>query len=129
MRQWLEDVEARHGLDNLTLRSRQVVLASFAILLVLVIYRGFLLQDDDFNWRPVVAFVLPLVLFLPSIIGKRARGHAWLAFVSLLYFTQGVMLITLPGQGLRGILEAIVALVLFAGCMGYARFRSRQLRQ
>lgn len=41
MRQWLEEVEARHGLDKLTLRSRQVVLASFAILLVLVIYRGF----------------------------------------------------------------------------------------
>ncbi|KIN12808.1 DUF2069 domain-containing protein [Vreelandella titanicae] len=129
MRQWLEDVEARHGLDKLTLRSRQVVLASFALLLVLVIYRGFLLQDDDFNWRPVVAFVLPLVLFLPSIIGKRARGHAWLAFVSLLYFTQGVMLVTLPGQGLRGVVEAVVALVLFTGCMGYARFRSRQLNQ
>jgi len=129
MRQWLETVEAQHGLDKLTLRSRQVVLASFALLLVLVIYRGFLLQDDDFNWRPVVAFVLPLVLFLPSIIGKRARGHAWLAFVSLLYFTQGVMLVTLPGQGLRGVVEAVVALVLFAGCMGYARFRSRQLRQ
>ncbi|BBI51183.1 hypothetical protein HORIV_36040 [Vreelandella olivaria] len=129
MRQWLEEVEARHGIDKLTLRSRQVVLASFATLLVLVIYRGFLLQDDDFNWRPVVAFVLPLVLFLPSIIGKRARGHAWLAFVSLLYFTQGVMLVTLPGQGLRGVVEAVVALVLFAGCMGYARFRSRQLRQ
>ncbi|MBL1267404.1 MAG: DUF2069 domain-containing protein [Halomonas sp.] len=129
MRQWLEDVETRHGIDKLTLRSRQVVLISFAVLLMLVIYRGFLLQDDEFNWRPVVAFVLPLVLFLPSIIGKRARGHAWLAFVSLLYFTQGVMLVTLPGQGLRGVVEAVVALVLFAGCMGYARFRSRQLRQ
>mgnify|MGYP003120070426 CR=1 FL=1 len=129
MRQWLEDVETRHGIDKLTLRSRQVVLISFAVLLVLVIYRGFLLQDDEFNWRPVVAFVLPLVLFLPSIIGKRARGHAWLAFVSLLYFTQGVMLVTLPGQGLRGVVEAVVALVVFAGCMGYARFRSRQLRQ
>ena len=42
MRQWLEDVEARHGIDKLTQRTRQLVLASFAILLVLVIYRGFL---------------------------------------------------------------------------------------
>ncbi|BBI61985.1 hypothetical protein HSBAA_32910 [Vreelandella sulfidaeris] len=69
------------------------------------------------------------MLFLPSIIGQRARGHAWLAFVSLLYFTQGVMLATLPGQSVRGLLEAIISLALFAGCMGYARFRSRQLRQ
>ncbi|HAA46866.1 MAG: hypothetical protein XD36_0602 [Halomonas sp. 54_146] len=129
MRQWLEDVETRHGIDNLTQKARQLVVASFVLLLLLVIYRGFLLQGDEFNWRPVVAFVLPLVLFLPSIIGKRARGHAWLAFVSLLYFTQGVMLVTLPGQGVRGVLEAITALALFTGCMGYARFRSRQLRQ
>ena len=129
MREWLEDVEARHGVDKLTLRSRQLVLASFTILLVLVIYRGFLVQGDEFNWRPVVAFVLPLVLFLPSIIGQRARGHAWLAFVSLLYFTQGVMLATLPGQSVRGLLEAAVAMALFAGCMSYARFRSRQLLQ
>lgn len=39
------------------------------------------------------------------------------------------MLVTLPGQGLRGVVEAVVALVLFTGCMGYARFRSRQLNQ
>lgn len=129
MRQWLEDIEARHGLDKLTLKSRQLVLISSAILLVLVIYRSFLVQGDEFNWRPVVAFVLPLVLFLPSIIGRRARGHAWLAFVSLLYFTQGVMLASVPGQSFRGISEAIASLALFAGCMGYARFRSRQLRQ
>ncbi|MFB9867943.1 DUF2069 domain-containing protein [Vreelandella sulfidaeris] len=129
MRQWLEEVETRHGLDTLTLRSRQLVLASFTILLLLVIYRGFLVQGDTFNWRPVIAFVLPLVLFLPSIIGQRARGHAWLAFVSLLYFTQGVMLATLPGQAFRGVLEAAISLALFTGCMGYARFRSRQQRQ
>ncbi|CAH1044668.1 DUF2069 domain-containing protein [Halomonas sp. TD01] len=129
MRQWLEGLETRHGLDKLTQQARQLVLVSFVILLLLVIYRGFLIQGDTFNWRPVVAFVLPLVLFLPSIIGQRARGHAWLAFVSLLYFTQGVMLATLPDQGIRGVLEAVISLMLFTGCMAYARFRSRQQRQ
>lgn len=129
MRQWLEGLETRHGLDKLTQQARQLVLVSFVILLLLVIYRGFFIQGDTFNWRPVVAFVLPLLLFLPSIIGQRARGHAWLAFVSLLYFTQGAMLATLPGQGVRGVLEAVTSLALFTGCMAYARFRSRQQRQ
>ncbi|RUR27225.1 DUF2069 domain-containing protein [Vreelandella andesensis] len=129
MRQWLEGLETRYGLDRLTQQSRQLVLVSFCILLLLVIYRGFFIQGDNFNWRPVVAFVLPLVLFLPSIIGQRARGHAWLAFVSLLYFTQGIMLATLPGQGMRGVLEAVISLALFTGCMAYARFRSRQQLQ
>lgn len=128
MRQWLEDLEARHGLDRLTERSRRLVLGSYTLLLLSMLYRGLALQGDAGSLGPIIAFVLPLVLFLPSIIARRARGHAWLAFVSLLYFAQGVMVATLPGQGLRGMLEALVSLALFTGCMGYARFRSRQLR-
>ena len=129
MKQWLTELEQHHGLDRLTQRSRQCVITSFTILLLLVIYRGFLIQGEELDWRPVLAFVLPLILFLPSIIGQRARGHAWLAFVSLLYVTQGVMLAALPGQTGHGILEALVSLLLFASCMAYARFRSRQQRQ
>ncbi|PMR70637.1 DUF2069 domain-containing protein [Halomonas heilongjiangensis] len=128
MRQRLEGLEARHGLDTLTARSRQLVLGSYVLLLLLMLYRGVAVQSEAGHLGPLVAFVLPLVLFLPSILGRRPRGHAWLAFVSLLYFTQGVMVATLPGQGLRGLLEALVSLALFTGCMGYARFRSRQLR-
>ncbi|PXX95345.1 DUF2069 domain-containing protein [Halomonas sp. LBP4] len=127
MRQWLEGLEARRGLDTLTERSRRLVLGSYVLLLLLMLYRGVAVQSEV-ALGPLIAFVLPLVLFLPSILGRRPRGHAWLAFVSLLYFTQGVMVATLPGQGLRGLLEALVSLALFTGCMGYARFRSRQLR-
>lgn len=74
MRQWLEGLEEKHGLDKLTRQARQLVIISFVLLLLLVIYRGFFVQGDTFNWRPVVAFVLPLVLFLPSIIGQRLVG-------------------------------------------------------
>ncbi|UYG09557.1 DUF2069 domain-containing protein [Halomonas sp. M4R1S46] len=129
MRQWLEDLEARRGLDHLTAGSRKLVVVSYALLLMLMVYRGLAVDSGGSSVGPLVAFVLPLLLFLPSILARRARGHAWLAFVSLLYFTQGVMVATLPGQASRGALEALVSLALFTGCMGYARFRSRQLRQ
>ncbi|GHE19536.1 DUF2069 domain-containing protein [Halomonas urumqiensis] len=128
MRQWLEALEARRGLDDLTARSRRWVIGSYALLLALMLYRGVLVDTEANPWMPLVAFALPLVLFLPSIIGRRPRGHAWLSFVSLLYFTQGVMIATLPGQGLRGLAESLVSLALFTGCMGYARFRSRQMK-
>ncbi|MFG6137077.1 MULTISPECIES: DUF2069 domain-containing protein [Halomonas] len=128
MRRWLEDLEARQGLDHLTARSRRLVIGSYVMLLALMLYRGVAIQSDGSNVGPLVAFVLPLVLFLPSILAQRARGHAWLAFVSLLYFAQGVMVASLPGEMLRGGLEALVSLSLFTGCMGYARFRSRQLK-
>jgi len=128
MRQWLEGVEARQGLDRLTAGSRRLVIASFGLLMALMVYRGLLVSSDGNALVPLLVFLLPLVLFLPSIVTQRPRGHAWLAFVSLLYFTQGVMVATLPGQGLRGTLEALVSLALFAGCTAYARFRSRQLQ-
>ncbi|ERS90020.1 DUF2069 domain-containing protein [Halomonas sp. PBN3] len=129
MRAWLERLENQRGLDHLTAKMRRLVLGSYGVLLALMVYRGLQIEGDSGPLIPIVAFVLPLVLFLPSLIGRRPRGHAWLAFVSLLYFSQGVMVATLPGQGLRGTLEALVSLFLFAGCTGYARFRARQLRQ
>ncbi|MFQ3787396.1 DUF2069 domain-containing protein [Halomonas sp. A29] len=128
MRRWVEDLEARHGLDLLTERSRQLVLTSYVVLLALLIWSGLAMEAGTNPLTPILIRTLPLMLFLPSIMGKRPRGHAWLAFVSLLYFIQGVMVATLPGQGLLGVVEALAALALFTGCMFYARFRSRQMK-
>ncbi|WP_104204183.1 DUF2069 domain-containing protein [Billgrantia saliphila] len=128
MRRWVEELEARHGLDSLTERSRHLVLGSYGILFVLLVWSGLSMEAGTNPLTPIVVRILPLVLFLPSILGRRPRGHAWLAFVSLLYFVQGVMVATLPGQALLGGLEALASLVLFTGCMFYARFRSRQLK-
>ncbi|MCC5883693.1 MAG: DUF2069 domain-containing protein [Halomonas sp.] len=128
MRRWVEDLEARHGVDNLTERSRQLVLGSYAVLLGLLAWSGLAMEAGTNPLMPILIRGLPLILFLPSILSKRPRGHAWLAFVSLLYFVQGVMVATLPGQGILGVAEALTALGLFTGCMFYARFRSRQMK-
>lgn len=130
MRQMLERWETQHGLDTLTQRSRRGVIGSYVALLALLCYGGLGIQNvGEGSLASVLVRVLPLILFLPSIIGKSPRGHAWLAFVSLLYFMQGVMIATLPGYGLFGMLEIIATLSLFIFCTGYARFRSRQIRQ
>ncbi|MCW4151888.1 DUF2069 domain-containing protein [Halomonas sp. 18H] len=128
MKRWVNALEARQGLDRLVTTSRRLVIGSYAILVILMVYRGLVVDSDTGRIGPWIAFVLPLALFLPSIFARRARGHAWLAFVSLLYFAQGVMVASLPGQVIRGITEAVVALALFAACTGYARFRSRQVK-
>lgn len=129
MQQLLDDFEHRHGLDRLAYYTRNMVVVSFSVMIVLSVYRGIAVQPDEFSWHPIIVFTLPLLLFLPTVIGKRPRGHAWLSFVSLLYFTQGIMVATVPSQAPRGLLEAVVALVLFTGCMGYSRYRSRQLKR
>jgi uncharacterized membrane protein len=122
-------MEQRHGLALLTQRTRTAVVTSYGLLILLLLVGGALLQaNTDSGWTPVLVRVLPLILFLPTIISRRPRGHAWLAFVSLLYFMQGVMVASLPGQFLLGALEIIASLALFASTMLYARWRSRELR-
>ncbi len=128
MRRWVEDLEARQGLDKLTERSRQLVLGSYVVLALAMMTWGMLLSRDGGSLRPLLLFLVPLLLFLPSLVARRPRGHAWLAFVSLLYFMMGVNVAILPGLGWLGWLIVLTALALFTGCMFYARFRSRQLQ-
>lgn len=130
MRRRIDAMEERYGLAPLTYRARQLVVASYLLLLLLLAVGGWMVQQTtEGGIMPLLIRLLPLVLFLPSIVMQRPRGHAWLAFVSLLYFMQGVMIATLPGFGILGILECLASLALFLGCTGYARFRSKQLRQ
>ncbi|MGC3874407.1 DUF2069 domain-containing protein [Halomonas sp. GXIMD04776] len=129
MRAVLEGLEQRHGTALLTQRTRQVVLGSYVALVVLLLIGGLQLQaQSSSGLLPVLVRVLPLVLFFPTLYTRRPRGHAWLAFVSLLYFMQGVMLATLPGKTWLGLLEVVASLALFVSSMLYARWRSRQLR-
>ncbi|WP_148253975.1 DUF2069 domain-containing protein [Aidingimonas lacisalsi] len=130
MRQRVEALEARYGLDHLAHRSRQLVIGSYVVLLALLGFGALRVQEyTDNGILPLLVRLVPLVLFLPSIMTRRPRGHAWLAFVSLLYFMQGVMVTTLPGFGITGVLESLAAIGLFLGSTGFARFRSRQLKR
>ncbi len=126
----LEQFEARHGLESLTRKARQAVLISFVLLIALLLISGWQLRSNNgVEWLPVLVRALPLVLFLPSILTRRPRGHAWLAFVSLLYLAQGAMLTTLPGQAWLGWLEVLAAMALFFASALYARWQSRLLHQ
>nr|WP_299241102.1 DUF2069 domain-containing protein [uncultured Halomonas sp.] len=129
MRAALEGFEAKHGIAPLTQRTRKIVLGSYVGLIIMLLIGGWQLQAQSSNgFLPVLVRVLPLILFLPTIYTRRPRGHAWLAFVSLLYFMQGVMLTTLPGKTWLGLLEVVASLTLFVSSMLYARWRSRELQ-
>ncbi|GHA86837.1 DUF2069 domain-containing protein [Modicisalibacter luteus] len=128
MRAALERLEKRHGLDRLTQLSRQGVVISYGLLIALLLLGGLQLQaQSDSGLMPMLVRILPLILFLPSIVTQRPRGHAWMAFVSLLYFMQGVMIAALPDKAWLGSLEVLASLALFVSSMFFARWRSRQL--
>lgn len=71
---------------------------------------------------------IPLLIFLPSLLTKNPRGHAWLCFVSLVYFMQGTTTFIVPGKAGIGALQALLAITLFMAAMMYGRWRGMQLR-
>lgn len=115
--------------DHRLHQARLVVIGSYAALIVLLCVGGWLLKiQHQVGWGPILVRVLPLVLLLPTLLTRRPRGHVWLAFVSLLYLMQGVMIASLPDKLWLGVLETATAAVLFVASALYARWRGRQLR-
>ncbi|QEA39994.1 DUF2069 domain-containing protein [Pistricoccus aurantiacus] len=127
MRKQMDRWEQRRGLDSLVSGSRRWVIVCYIVLVLLLCYGGFMVHDvQQGGWGPLLVRVIPLLLFLPAILMCRARSHAWLAFISLLYFMQGVMIATLPGQMWFGSAITLASMGLFIASAGYARFKSRQ---
>ena len=51
----LERLEARHGLESLTRKARQAVLASFVLLIALLLISGWQLRSNNgTEWLPVL---------------------------------------------------------------------------
>ena len=79
-------------------------------------------------WVILSVLWLPLLMFLPAIITRNPRGHAWLCFVTLVYFMNGVTTFIVPGKAGLGALQALLALMLFTAAMMYGRWRGMELR-
>lgn len=79
-------------------------------------------------WVILSVLWLPLLFFLPIIINKSPKGHAWLCFVTLVYFLQGSTTFIQPGKAMLGLVEACLALLLFGAAMMYGRWQAIYLR-
>lgn len=116
---------------NLKLKiSRWLTLLSYFGLLALLL-AGLItnpLPEESRLWVILAVLWVPLLIFLPAVIMRDPRGHAWLCFVSLVYFMQGTTTFIIPGKAGLGALQALLALTLFTSAMMYGRWRGMELR-
>jgi len=75
--------------------------------------------------------LLPLALFIPSVFRGKPRPHAWLCFLILVYFCEGVIYAGANHSQVQllGILQAVLTMLLFTSAMLFARWRSQLNRQ
>jgi len=72
----------------------------------------------------IALLVFPLLIPLRGILHARRYTHQWVSFLSMFYFMVGVDASFNHGEGQAwlGYLTVVLSLMLFVGCIFYARF-------
>ena len=77
----------------------------------------------------LIVLAVPLLLPLRGLLHGRPYTHAWSSFLALPYFAFGIDAVAAgDAPGWLGGGAIVTSLALFAGCVGYARTRGRELR-
>ena len=81
------------------------------------------------RWFLLAISTLPLLPPLAGLLRGRPYTYAWSGFISMLYFTHGVVE-AWADSDVRwlALTEVLLAVMLYLGGMLYARWRSRELR-
>lgn len=74
--------------------------------------------------------VVPLLFPLRGLLHGRVYTHGWTIYLSMPYFIHGIgETYSDPINRGLSILETVFSLLLFLGCMFYARYRSKQVKE
>lgn len=110
---------------------RWVALAGyFALLILLLNWMTWLAPPREFPVAlALILLALPLLLPLRGLLHGQPYTHAWTSFLALPYFAYGIdALAAGTDPAWLGAVAVAASLALFAGCVGYARTRARELR-
>ncbi|WP_210397840.1 DUF2069 domain-containing protein [Motiliproteus sediminis] len=129
-------MRSKRPAKNLEVKVRITGLVTRASLLGLMgligLWMLWLVPPGQANPVTIVAIhLIPLALFVPAVLRGRPRPHAWLCFVIIIYFCEGVIYggSSNPQVQLLGILQSLLTMVLFTSAMLFARWRSQLNRK
>jgi len=100
----------------------------FSLFLLLMLWPTLLTPPSRFPVSLLlIVTVTPLLLPLRGLLDKNLKSCAWSAYISLLYFTHGVIeAFANPLQRGYAILEIIFSLLLFLGASLYIRSTDKE---
>jgi uncharacterized membrane protein len=103
----------------------------FGLLALLLLWNAWLAPSRHFPVAMVlIVMLVPLLLPLRGLLHGRPYTHAWTSFLSLLYFTHGVVeAYSNPAERHYAVLETLFSVALFLGAIFYVKFRAAESRQ
>ncbi len=101
----------------------------FGLLGTLSVWHGWIAPAERLPTAIVlIVLLMPLLVPLRGLLHGKPYTHAWTAFLALIYFTLGVSHAAVEDERIYGVIQIVTSLLLFFGCILYARLKSRQLR-
>ncbi|WP_110599716.1 DUF2069 domain-containing protein [Salinicola lusitanus] len=113
----------RQNTEALDTARRGVWIAYSALLALLVVSGIWHYLQQHAQVAALLVRILPLVLFLPTLLMRRRRGHIWLTALGVLYVVQGIMIVTKGGGSVL-----VGAEILAAGALAFTAYRYVRLR-
>ncbi len=107
-------------------KARRYVRLAYAALLALLVVSGIWhYVEGHADAAALVVRALPLILFLPTLLLERRRGHIWLTALGVLYVVQGMLIVSKGGYSVLVFAEIAAAGALSAAAFYYVRGRGR----
>ncbi len=97
--------------------ARLSVLFSMAALMLILTLDNWL--NEPLSITRWLVQLLPLLIFMPSLLGNNLRSFQWLCFLILLYFIYGVLNIFTPDKLISGIMLTLFCVLLFCSAVFY----------
>ena len=112
-------------------RARLIALVGyFGLLLLLPLWYGLLSPSQLPLGLVLAVLLLPLLLPLRGLLQGRPYTYAWASFLSLIYFLHAaVELYSTPQDRYLALLELLLSLAFYTGCVMYARLGGRELKK
>ena len=105
--------------------TRLIVWVSFTVLFAVQVIE---VWTSAAPWVVWIAFLVPLLIFVPGMRQDNLRSYIWLCFVLLLYFMRLVVALFADPGSVLAIVGMIAVVTLFVAAMMYVRWRARELK-
>jgi len=104
--------------------------AYFALLLLLIVWHGFMFPAAQQPWLITAFIIAPLLFPLRGLLKENPYTYAWTSFVILLYFMHGtVEAWANANERVYAIIEIYLSIQLYIGAIYYARLQGRALKK
>jgi len=102
----------------------------FALLLLLIVWHGFIFPANKQPWLILGFIIAPLLLPLKGLLNEKPYTYAWTSFIILIYFIHGVVEAWAnENERILASIEIYLSIQVYIGAIYYARLQGRALKK